>query len=51
MRFGLQVNPYYFGSTGNPWDLVAPIDARILPADGRARVAATVSDDHNAGRP
>jgi alkanesulfonate monooxygenase SsuD/methylene tetrahydromethanopterin reductase-like flavin-dependent oxidoreductase (luciferase family) len=29
MRFGLQVNPYYYGATGNPWDLVAPI-ARVL---------------------
>lgn len=25
MRFGLQVNPYFFGDTGNPWDLVAPV--------------------------
>ena len=34
MRFGLQVNPYYFGTTGNPWDLVAPVakaaDASLL---------------------
>jgi alkanesulfonate monooxygenase SsuD/methylene tetrahydromethanopterin reductase-like flavin-dependent oxidoreductase (luciferase family) len=29
MRFGLQINPYYYGSTGNPWDLVAPI-ARVV---------------------
>jgi probable F420-dependent oxidoreductase len=29
MRFGLQVNPYYYGATGNPWDLVGPI-ARVL---------------------
>jgi F420-dependent oxidoreductase-like protein len=25
MRFGLQVNPYFPGSTGNPWDSVAPV--------------------------
>src|SRR5262245_38518204 len=31
MRFGLQVNPYYFGTTGNPWDLVAPI-AKVADA-------------------
>jgi F420-dependent oxidoreductase-like protein len=34
MRFGLQINPYYYGSTGNPWDLVAPVaklaDASLL---------------------
>jgi len=29
MRFGLQINPYYAGSTGNPWDLIAPV-ARVL---------------------
>src|SRR3954447_2719454 len=31
MRFGLQVNPYYYGATGNPWDVVAPI-ARVADA-------------------
>src|SRR3954469_15214833 len=34
MRFGLQINPYYVGATGNPWDLVDPIakgaDASLL---------------------
>jgi len=33
MRFGLQINPYYFGSTGNPWDVVAPI-AKLADASG-----------------
>jgi F420-dependent oxidoreductase-like protein len=33
MRFGLQVNPYFYGSTGNPWDLVAPI-AKVADASG-----------------
>jgi len=28
MRFGLQVNPYFPGSTGNPWDSVARV-ARV----------------------
>ena len=23
MRFGIQLNPYFTGSTGNPWDAVA----------------------------
>jgi len=34
MRFGLQINPYFAGATGNPWDLVAPVaraaDASLL---------------------
>lgn len=25
MQFGLQINPYFFGETGNPWDQVAPV--------------------------
>jgi F420-dependent oxidoreductase-like protein len=29
MRFGLQINPYFGGATGNPWDVVAPV-ARAL---------------------
>jgi alkanesulfonate monooxygenase SsuD/methylene tetrahydromethanopterin reductase-like flavin-dependent oxidoreductase (luciferase family) len=29
MRFGLQVNPYFPGRTGNPWDSVAPV-ARVV---------------------
>lgn len=33
MRFGLQINPYFFGETGNPWDSVAPI-ARAVDASG-----------------
>src|SRR5215212_8313942 len=33
MRFGLQVNPYYGGLTGNPWDLVAPI-AKLADESG-----------------
>jgi F420-dependent oxidoreductase-like protein len=28
MQFGLQINPYFPGSTGNPWDAVAPV-ARV----------------------
>lgn len=28
MQFGLQVNPYFAGSTGNPWDAVAKV-ARV----------------------
>lgn len=31
MRFGLQINPYQAGPTGNPWDLVASI-ARVADA-------------------
>jgi F420-dependent oxidoreductase-like protein len=31
MQFGLQVNPYHFGSSGNPWDAVAEA-ARVLDA-------------------
>jgi F420-dependent oxidoreductase-like protein len=34
MRFGLQVNPYFYGETGNPWDLVSRVakaaDASLL---------------------
>jgi F420-dependent oxidoreductase-like protein len=33
MKFGLQINPYYLGETGNPWDGVEPV-ARYL--DGSA---------------
>lgn len=33
MRFGLQINPYQAGPTGNPWDAVEPV-ARYL--DGSA---------------
>jgi len=33
MRFGLQINPYFYGDTGNPWDLVAPI-ARLADKSG-----------------
>jgi F420-dependent oxidoreductase-like protein len=33
MRFGLQINPYYPGETGNPWDGVAPI-ARAVDEGG-----------------
>ncbi len=29
MRFGLQVNPYFAGSTGNPWDSIAKV-ARVV---------------------
>lgn len=29
MQFGLQINPYYLGATGNPWDSVEPV-ARAL---------------------
>ena len=25
MQFGLQINPYFPGPTGNPWDLVVPV--------------------------
>lgn len=33
MRFGIQVNPYRFGWTGNPWDAVAAA-ARIAEGSG-----------------
>ncbi|HVC34735.1 MAG TPA: TIGR03560 family F420-dependent LLM class oxidoreductase [Chloroflexota bacterium] len=33
MRFGLQVNPYFAGPTGNPWDAVAKV-ARALDESG-----------------
>ena len=36
MRFGLQINPYYYGETGNPWDLVGPI-AKVLVKKAGAR--------------
>ncbi|MCC6173890.1 MAG: TIGR03560 family F420-dependent LLM class oxidoreductase [Chloroflexi bacterium] len=31
MRFGLQINPYFPGKTGNPWDSVVPV-AKVLDA-------------------
>ncbi len=29
MQFGLQINPYYLGSTGNPWDIVATVSRAV----------------------
>ncbi len=33
MQFGLQINPYFPGQTGNPWDLVVPV-ARAVDEGG-----------------
>ena len=39
MRFGLQINPYFYGSTGNPWDVVEH-DRTASRSNGAARVEA-----------